>query len=114
MPLESPPRIEKPDHPIRKLPMPKNKAVASLIVIVPTVITSMIGVGMAYGIRWAGGVLQTPFLEGKIIFVFVILSFAFTGFMVGLKSLIVVLSQMAMDKKTGGPPPEPEEEKELV
>lgn len=119
--MTPPPRIEKPDHPIKKLPVPKNKAVASLIVIVPMAITSIIGVGMAYGVQWVGRVLDIPFLEGEIIFVFVILSFTFTGFMVGIKSLITVLSQMAMEKKMGpadggtsGPSHEDEKEEDLV
>ncbi len=91
MPIESP---QKPDHPIKKLPVPKNKAVASLIIIVPMAITSLIGVAMAYGVKWAGSALSSDFLQNRFVFAFVILSFAFTGFMVGLRSLITVLSQM--------------------
>jgi len=91
MPIESP---QKPDHPIKKLPVPKNKAVASLIIIVPMAITSLIGVAMSYGVKWAGSALSSDFLQNGFVFAFVILSFAFTGFMVGLRSLITVLSQM--------------------
>jgi UPF0716 family protein affecting phage T7 exclusion len=84
--------------PARKLVMPKNKAVAVLFVMIPTIITAAIGLLMALGIRAAGRALSSPVLEGNAVFVLSILSFTFTGFMVGMKTLMRVRAQIDADR----------------
>jgi ethanolamine transporter EutH len=83
------------------LPAAKNKAASTVILIMPMVVMTVVGVLVAFGVRWAAKALSSAFLSHSLVFAFIILSFAFMGFFVGLRSIVAVRPRETGDADGG-------------